>query len=308
MVAQVQPSTGAVGNQAKIIDQMSPLLQRVLIVDSSPASARMLRDATRAFTNGKISCVETPEKAFEFSKEFIPQIFIIDLGSDTGAALQLVRRVRRSYMACRHAPIIAVTSSPTADVIFAARDAGVHEFLVRPFTAIDLSRRLQAVTLRSRDWIEGMRYVGPDRRRFNSATFTGPKKRLGDGRMPDLGRLQQALKIIEFAIAFKEHDPAQALRSLRAQADALLDLSVKLDDSRMLRETQVYMRYVTCMTEFDLAKTEDLLDVVCPLLNRMADSKPGAVDFDPEVDEAERERLKAWRNHVPSDVGRLMPI
>ena len=100
-------------NQAKINEEMSPRLQRVLIVDSSPGSARMLRDAMRQFCNGKIHCVETNENGFELAKDFNPQLFVIDLGSDPGAALQLVRRVRRSYMACRHAPIIAATSSAT---------------------------------------------------------------------------------------------------------------------------------------------------------------------------------------------------
>lgn len=304
----MQPAAGPVRNQAKIKEEMAPRLQRVLIVDSSPGSARLLRDSMRQFCSGKIHCVETPEIGFELAKEFNPQLFLIDLGSDSGAALQLVRQIRRSYLSCRYAPIIAATSSATAEVIFAARDAGVHEFLVRPFTPVDLSRRLQAVTLRSRDWIEGMRYVGPDRRRFDSASFTGPKKRLGDGRMPDLARLQQALKIVEFAIAFKEHDPAQALRSLRAQSDTLLDLSIKFDDPRMLKEAQTFLRYVTCMTEFDLAKTEDLLDIAYPLLSRMADTRSDSPDFDGDVDEAERERLKKWQGHVPSTAPKVIPL
>lgn len=287
---------------------MSPRLQRVLIVDSSPGSARMLRDAMRLFCAGKIHCVETPAIGFELAREFNPQLFLIDLGSDSGAALQLVRQIRRSYMACRHAPIIAATSSATAEVIFAARDAGVHEFLVRPFTSVDLSRRLQAVTLKSRDWIEGMRYVGPDRRRFDSASFTGPRKRLGDGGMTDQARLQQTLKIVEFAIAFKEHDPSQALRSLRAQAETLLDLAIKFDDARMVKEAQVFLRYATCMTEFDLTKTEDLLDVAYPLLNRMSNSRQDGQDFDPEIEDSEKVRLKQWQTHVPSKAPKAIPL
>jgi DNA-binding response OmpR family regulator len=84
---------------------MSPRLQRVIIVDSSPGSARMLRDSMRLFSKGKIHCVETNDNGFELAKDFNPQLFIIDLGGDPGAALQLVRRIRRSYLACRHAPI-----------------------------------------------------------------------------------------------------------------------------------------------------------------------------------------------------------
>ena len=36
----------------------------------------------------------------------------------------------------------------------------------KPFTIGDLERRLEAVTLKPRDWVEAVQYVGPDRRRF----------------------------------------------------------------------------------------------------------------------------------------------
>ena len=50
----------------------------------------------------------------------------------------------------------------------------------KPFTIKDLERRLEAVTLKPRDWVEAVQYVGPDRRRFNSAEYKGPRKRKAD--------------------------------------------------------------------------------------------------------------------------------
>jgi hypothetical protein len=50
---------------------------------------------------------------------------------------------------------------PPAGAILAARDAGVHEFLRKPYSMKDLVRRLEAVTLRDRDWVEGVGYIGP---------------------------------------------------------------------------------------------------------------------------------------------------
>ncbi|OXE35517.1 MAG: hypothetical protein CGW95_13400 [Phenylobacterium zucineum] len=285
-------------NNAKLIFDMAPHLQRVVIVDSSPGGARVLRDGMREFASGEIHCFATPGQAFEFVKAFNPQLFLIDFTENTSDALQFVRDIRRSYMPCRRAPIIAATSNATAEVIFASRDAGVHEFLVRPFKPIDLSNRLQVVTLRSREWVEGVLYVGPDRRRFNSASFMGPKKRLVDGGITDTARLQQTLKIVEFAIAFKDQDPSQALRALRAQSEVLLDLGTRMSDSAMVKQAQEFLRYVTCMTEFDLAKTGDLLEVAVPLLRRLKDSLSGGLEFDTDIKDEEVRRLKQWKTYV----------
>ena len=69
----------------------------------------------------------------------------------------------------------------TAASINGARNAGVHEFLLKPYTAGDLFKRVENVMLKPRPWIEAVMYVGPDRRRFNSGEFAGAKKRRSDG-------------------------------------------------------------------------------------------------------------------------------
>ena len=71
-----------------------------------------------------------------------------------------------------------VTAEATAAAILAARHAaGVHEFLRKPYTIKDVMRRLDAAILRQREWIEAVSYIGPDRRRFNSGDYVGPRKR-----------------------------------------------------------------------------------------------------------------------------------
>jgi CheY-like chemotaxis protein len=122
--------------------------------------------------------------------------------------------------------VIAVTGNATAGAILAARDAGVHEFLRKPYSVKDLLRRLEAVTLRERDWVEGVGYVGPDRRRFNSGEYAGPLKRKTDGtETPLQQKINQALKIIRAAVAAAETDPLQAMRAMRAQASIIQSLA-----------------------------------------------------------------------------------
>jgi CheY-like chemotaxis protein len=136
-------------------------------------------------------------------------------------------------MICRDAPIIMCTAEATAEAIFGARDAGVHEFMRKPFTIGDLERRLEAVTLKPRDWVEAVQYVGPDRRRFNSAEYKGPRKRKADAAGTVAARLSQALRIVRSAAGALDSDPAQARRALAAQAVELRKVGDAVKEPRL---------------------------------------------------------------------------
>jgi len=110
----------------------------------------------------------------------------------------------------------------------------VHEFVRKPYTLKDLARRIDAVSTDNRDWIEAVGYVGPDRRRFNSAEYLGPRKRRSDAEVtPPTAKLDQALRIVRSALAALEQDPKQALRSLDAQVIDLKALAQAMNDKKL---------------------------------------------------------------------------
>jgi two-component system chemotaxis response regulator CheY len=78
------------------------------------------------------------------------------------------------------APIILVTGYSARPRVEEARDAGVTEFLVKPFTATDLTRRLQHVINNPRNFIDYNGYFGPDRRRKADELYNGPRRREDD--------------------------------------------------------------------------------------------------------------------------------
>ena len=82
-----------------------------------------------------------------------------------------------------------------------------------------------------------MHYIGPCRRRFNSANYAGPKRRETDKAHASdstyLGRVDQSLRILKSAIAQFNDDKLQAIRSIQAQCDALQALSATAKDPRM---------------------------------------------------------------------------
>jgi DNA-binding response OmpR family regulator len=105
-----------------------------------------------------------------------PKLIFLEQPGHEMDALGLVRRLRLSDLPCRQAAVVMMSDEATVGAMRAAQAAGAHEFLIRPFSAVDLAKRLEAIAAISRDWIEGKAYAGPDRRRFNSAA-KGPERR-----------------------------------------------------------------------------------------------------------------------------------
>jgi DNA-binding response OmpR family regulator len=219
---------------AKVIQRMVPLLQRVMIVDPQPAGARLIGELMRDIARSQVWVAETNDKAIRLAGSYDPHIIFAEMGPAPIDGIAFTRQLRRSHLSARYAPVIMVTGQATAAGILAARDGGVHEFLRKPFTLKDLLRRLEAVTLRQRDWVEAVDYIGPDRRRFNSGDYQGSLKRRSDAReTPDSERLAQALKILRSAIAAVGSDPEQAMRSMQAQVVDLRKCGMSVADLKL---------------------------------------------------------------------------
>lgn len=208
-------------------------LDRVLVVDPQPSSARLVHELLKDLGAVSISIETSAERGMVAARKEEPQLVVCEYSGANFNGPDFVRALRRSDLACRQAPVIMVTSEATAASITAARDSGVHEFLKKPFTIKDLTRRLEAVTLKSRDWVEAVRYIGPDRRRFNSGDYAGPRKRKSDPVATDSARVEQALRILRSALQAIDSDPHQAMRAMLAQATDLTKAGIATGDMQL---------------------------------------------------------------------------
>lgn len=233
-------STGAIESAHTVIyadgqstRRFAGRLDRILVVDPQPASTKLVHELLKDLGARSITSEANPAKALAIARKEEPQILICEYTGPDFNGPEFVRAFRRSDLACRQAPVIMVTAEATAASIAAARDAGVHEFLKKPFTIKDLTRRIEAVTLKGRDWVEAVRYIGPDRRRFNSGDYAGPRKRKSDAVPTDSARVEQALRIMRSALQAIDSDPHQAMRSMLAQAADLTKAGVALGDVQL---------------------------------------------------------------------------
>lgn len=221
---------------AKSIAKMAPTLRRVLVVDHNTTTAKLLAETLKGLGVGEVLIKGEGRVALDVCRDFEPTLIFTEHRGPQLDGESFAKAVRRSNFACRKAPIIMVTAEATAASILGARDAGVHEFLRKPYTAGDLTKRIEVVALKPRNWIEAVGYVGPDRRRFNSGEYAGPRKRKSDGGKGDANAAakDQAMRILASAHKQFDTDPMQALRAIREQAVVLKAIAVKVSDAPLV--------------------------------------------------------------------------
>ena len=244
-------------NDIDTLELLRPHLQRVLVVEPAAATARLTADLIKAMGAGEVRIVARSSQGFDVAETFQPQLIITELDGTHVDGVLFTRRIRRSRLGCRQAPVIVVSADSTAEKIKACRDAGAHEFLKKPFSAGDLLKRIENVSLKPRRWVEAVIYVGPDRRRFNSGEYKGPRKRRSDGAETPptpAERVQDALKVLRSALLHAEQDPAQAERSIRAQLEELSAVALRAGDPRLVHAVADLDRYVTSLARSDKPK------------------------------------------------------
>ena len=210
---------------------------RVIIVDPNPAAARLLTDLLKGFGSREVVVEADESRVIDLAREMEPGLICTERSGPSLDGEALARRIRRSSLACRRVPIIMVTAEATASAIKGARDAGVHEFLRKPFTSgrpgNGGSRTWRP---KPRDWVEAVGYVGPDRRRFNSDDYAGPQKRKADkprsgaAKRPWPSRTRPCASWAS-ALAQFDSDPMQAARAIKQQAETLKVLAIKTGDA-----------------------------------------------------------------------------
>ena len=137
-----------------------------LVADPSSNMAALVAVMLRSLGIRNVEAtVDLPLTAAELSRHRHGLILIDEqLGGDAGFAM--IRKMRQTTgHPNRETPIIMMASAPDARMIAAARDAGVTEFLRKPFSAEHIGLRLAAIRKTPRAFVEAADYAGPDRRR-----------------------------------------------------------------------------------------------------------------------------------------------
>jgi two-component system chemotaxis response regulator CheY len=160
---------------------MSISLARIkfLVVDDNVHAIDLVKTMLRGFGVDQVVEAQTIADGKKALKAAPVDIVILDylMGEEEGVAL--ARFIRHDPSSpSPFVPIIMLTGHADRARVMAARDAGVNEFCIKPFTPADLMKRIMAVIDHPRPYVRSdSGYFGPDRRRRDDPKYTGPERR-----------------------------------------------------------------------------------------------------------------------------------
>lgn len=154
----------------------------VLIVEDTLPMAKLLASVLGTLGIKDVSIRNNAVAGFDTFCKTAPDIIFVDWEMEPMNGIELTRLIRRSPQSPnRMTPIILVTGYSALVRVAEARDAGVTEFLVKPFSANDIAKRVSYVVNKPRDFVDlGEAYFGPDRRRRKVPNYNGPFRREKD--------------------------------------------------------------------------------------------------------------------------------
>jgi len=232
------------------------IVLKILVVDDQLFQRRLVGEMLRGAGRVHVEHAESADQAVLALSYFQPDMMVFDWDVDKGRGLDLVKRVRMGEAgdAMRPLPAIMMTSRNRSSDIERARNAGVDEFVLRPFSTATLLKRVYEVRARRRDFVESSKYVGPcRRRRFRNEDYDGPRRRLFDSQdkhadAPDVqirkGLARMYVESISALLHSIGEGKTEAVRELSLSCGQLAALAGDMKDRLLMSATSSLFNYV----------------------------------------------------------------
>ncbi len=159
---------------------------KILIVDDMKPMLALTRSVLSIFGFKAIFTADNGEEAFDLLRKNDPDLVITDWIMEPMDGLELTARIRRDPMAPNpYVPVIMMTGFSSRLRVEKARDSGITEFLVKPFSARDLYVRVVQIVEKPRQFVDTGEFFGPDRRRRDDRAYMGTRRRDEDMQKED---------------------------------------------------------------------------------------------------------------------------
>jgi two-component system, chemotaxis family, chemotaxis protein CheY len=144
----------------------------VVIADKDQKIAEIVRKVLFAIGCRRVYIVHDGLEVIELMKEETIDIVITDWTMKSMGGIDLAIYLRQSLDSPnRTVPIIMLTAQGERRNIETARNSGITEYVVKPFSAKTLLERIYSIVEDPRSFIICKNFVGPDRRRVSSMTL-----------------------------------------------------------------------------------------------------------------------------------------
>lgn len=181
----------------------------ILVVEDNLPMLDVTKSLLLTFGVGHVIGAQNGEIGFKRVCEYNPDIVIADWMMKPMDGISFTRLIRNDPATPNpYVPVILMTGFSEKRRVLQARDAGVTEFLVKPFNARDLYKRIVQVIERPRQFVRSEDFFGPDRRRKKVESYSGPLRR-----EEDILRVQSAKTTKEM-----QRQAHEKLRKIRDEA------------------------------------------------------------------------------------------
>lgn len=159
---------------------------KVLVVESSIPMFQLVKGVLTLLTvpERNIHASYSVEEAFASFQKLSHDLIIVDWLQNPDRGIQLTK-IMRTHTNTPNAfvPIIMTAGSGHLNRVIRARDSGVSEYLVKPFSAKSLADRITRVIEKQRQFVVSDTFTGPDRRVKADPAYPGPERREDDSRV-----------------------------------------------------------------------------------------------------------------------------
>jgi len=144
-------------------DYLSPF--KVLVIEPNPLMRRITCGILRLLGARKVIEVDGITTALPFIRQGDIDFILSEWYLAGSYGVDLVRYIRQERPEIAFTPFIMITSQTRLESVTTARNAGITEFVAKPFSAKSLVARIREVIERPRPFVSIGKYFGPDRRR-----------------------------------------------------------------------------------------------------------------------------------------------
>lgn len=151
----------------------------VLVVESTTEMYRLFKSVLTMLSvpERNIHSAYSIDEAFAAFRKHKHDIVITDWLDNPDSGIRLIKKIRTDPLSPnRFVPVIMTAGSGHLSRVLRSRDAGVSEYLMKPFAANALATRITRVIESKRPFVVSEAYTGPDRR-VRDAPFEGEDRR-----------------------------------------------------------------------------------------------------------------------------------
>lgn len=228
----------------------------ILAIDHHAFSKSILMEVLRGIglSNDNVH-FENSEQVIEYGTgQFDADIALLSHGQDEPLNLHVVEQLRRSAdNSIRELPIVLLSSMATKSLILQARDAGVDEIVMRPVAPAQLKTKLRQLIEAPRPFITASNYIGPCRRRHDSESYAGLRRRLDDFEKhairemksaPDADDLARAVSELRSACGELSDERMGLIARVRETAERTMRLAEETQDEPLARTAAAVKLYL----------------------------------------------------------------